>query len=118
MVIESLDFREILNRYDKSITFFYLDPPHLFYATEKGNDYYASGFTDRDYLDLLNMLLNLKGKWLLKQNYIPYIIRWAEENNLHLTTIEVAKHSSTGKNKPKRTMKVCFIANYPLKNTR
>ena len=118
VVIESLDFREILKHYDSKLTFFYLDPPHLFYATEKGQDYYETAFTDKDYFDLLNMLLDLEGKWLLKQNYIPYIVQWANENELSMTTIEFAKHSSVGKNRPKRFMKVCFIANYPLKNRR
>lgn len=35
VVVEDLDFRECIKRYDSDKTFFYLDPPHLYISTEK-----------------------------------------------------------------------------------
>jgi len=117
VIIEQLDFRECIKRYDREYTFFYLDPPHLYYSTEKGKDYYAEGFTEEDYTDLLNLLLNVKGKWLLKQNYLPFVVDWAKEHGFHIFTVKRAKFSSKSIGKGTRTfMRVVFIANYNLKN--
>ena len=117
VIIEQLDFRECIRRYDKEYTFFYLDPPHLFYATEKHKDYYVMNFTDSDYFDLLNILTKVKGKWLLKQNYIPAIIEWAREHEYSMRIVRMAKYSQKTiqeKGEGREGMNVVFIANYKL----
>ena len=87
VVIEQLDFRDCILRYDGERTLFYLDPPHLYYATEKGKDYYKYGFTDRDYMDLLNLLTKIKGKFILKQTYQQFVAEWARENKFNMKVI-------------------------------
>lgn len=57
--IENLDFRDIMNRQDTKDTFFYLDPP---YSSRK---WYSSNFSERDYTDLMDILRNAKGKYLM-----------------------------------------------------
>ena len=95
VMIEQLDFREILKRYDTKTTFFYLDPPHLYLSTEseRGKDYYKQGgFTDKDYMDMLNLLDRLKGKWLLKQSVnIPWLLEWAKKRGYFIRTLRLKK---------------------------
>lgn len=60
VVIEHLDFREIIRKYDSEETLFYVDPPYI--GREK---YYAGGFTEKDHGDLAELLNNVKGKVVL-----------------------------------------------------
>jgi DNA adenine methylase len=60
VVIESLDFRDILKKYkDKENTFLYIDPPYY------GVSYYNSNFSEKDHEELLSLLKTAKAKWLL-----------------------------------------------------
>lgn len=60
VIIENLDFRDILKRYDAKETFFYLDPPYE--GTEAP---YPGTWTHQDTEDLVAALDKLKGKFLL-----------------------------------------------------
>lgn len=57
VVIENLDYKEILKRYDKPTTFFYCDPPYRI------GEQYQVGVMD--YEELLLQLSKIKGKFLL-----------------------------------------------------
>jgi len=123
VVIESLDFREVIRRYDSENTLFYLDPPHLFYATEKDKEYYVEKFTDRDYMDLLNLLENIKGKFILKQNENPYVLEWAKKNKFEVIKAKIPKHSTKTKDKNKRPYMLVYLihnssSRRPRKSTR
>jgi DNA adenine methylase len=63
------DFIDTINKYDSPTTFFYLDPPY--YNTHV--DDYETG--NIDHLLLAETLRNIKGKFLLSHNDIPYIRR-------------------------------------------
>lgn len=65
VTIECKDFRKIINFYDSSSTFFYLDPP---YHAIKPRPYPVGKFTDKDYKDLFVLCKNVKGKFLLTIN--------------------------------------------------
>jgi DNA adenine methylase len=61
VIVESLDFRDLLSRViHRENVFIYLDPPY--YGAEY---YYNTDFTERDHKDLLNLLKQAKAKWLL-----------------------------------------------------
>ncbi|MFZ5760931.1 MAG: DNA adenine methylase [Thermodesulfobacteriota bacterium] len=62
VTIECLDFRKLIPRYDKSHTFFFLDPP---YWAIPG---YRHDFEEKDFLDLADVLRDLKGKFLMTIN--------------------------------------------------
>jgi DNA adenine methylase len=64
IIIENLDFREAIKRYDSEKTVFYCDPPYVPTAKE----YYGKQFTVGDLRDLASMLTTIKGKFLLKLN--------------------------------------------------
>ncbi|MHA1632767.1 MAG: hypothetical protein ACTSXC_08195 [Candidatus Freyarchaeota archaeon] len=79
--------------------------------------YYNVGFTDQDYFDLLSILNKLEGKWLLKQNYMPAVVDWAEKHGYSVKSIRVVKSSMKAikaHGEAKEGMQVLFIANYKL----
>ena len=123
VIIESLDFREVIKRYDGSRTFFYCDPPHLYLSTDGGAigaKYYnmdINAFNDADYMGLLKLLENIKGKFLLKQAVdVPYLRDWANENGFSVLRLKLKK-STRGdpRGKESDAYHLWFIANYKLK---
>jgi DNA adenine methylase len=63
VVIENLDFRNAIKKYDSEKTLFYCDPP---YIAERWGRYYRHQFEHNDMQDLLMLLQNIKGKFVLK----------------------------------------------------
>lgn len=63
-IIEHLDFKDLINRYDSEDTLFYLDPPYV-HSERSENKSYNYECTDDDHLDLLSMLFSIKGKFIL-----------------------------------------------------
>jgi DNA adenine methylase len=61
--IENLDFRELISKYDSYKTFFYLDPPYIMSGSQ-----YKYSFTMNDFIDLKNILNNVKGYWLMNES--------------------------------------------------
>jgi len=66
-VIECKDFRDLIPRYDRPHSFFFLDPP---YWNIPG---YKYDFAEQDFLDLVEILRQLKGKFLMTINDTPEI---------------------------------------------
>jgi DNA adenine methylase len=60
IMIECLDFREIIERYDGKNVFFLCDPPYI-----GRENLYRGGFGMQDHKDLAEMLNNIKGKALV-----------------------------------------------------
>lgn len=113
VVVERLDFREVIKRYDSRGTFFYCDPPHLYYSTEKRErDYYVERFSVADFMDLLNLLENIEGKFLLKQTSIPFILDWGEKNGYWVKEVCTPLHSKKTKGGRRENLKTLFVANY------
>jgi len=61
--IEHKDFRDLIRTYDTKDTFFYLDPPYVPETRSWGK--YKHDCTDKDHKDLVEILLNIKGKAML-----------------------------------------------------
>jgi len=71
VIIENLDYRAFITRYDRDTTLFYLDPPY--YGVE---DYYGRELFDRDDFDkLATQLCTIKGKFILSLNDTPEVRR-------------------------------------------
>jgi DNA adenine methylase len=62
--IENLDFEEVIKKYDREDTLFYLDPPYIT-ETRKLKKGYQHEMTDEDHMRLVDVLLNIKGKAIL-----------------------------------------------------
>ena len=65
--IESLPYEQILEKYDRPATFFYLDPPYW------GPKLYKFNFTDIDFFRLAERMAKLKGKFILSLNDRPEV---------------------------------------------
>lgn len=60
---------DILTRYDRPDTLFYLDPPYHGFE-----DFYGKNvFSQEDYAALKDILKNMKGKFIMSMNDTPYI---------------------------------------------
>lgn len=64
MVIEHLDWAEVLEKYDREYTVFYADPPYV-----ETSEYYPH--SDIDHEALLNQLHDVEGYSLLSLENIP-----------------------------------------------
>ena len=60
VMIERMNYTELIPKYDDEHTLYYVDPPYV--GREK---YYAGGFTEDDHRQLAKLLKNLKGKVVL-----------------------------------------------------
>lgn len=69
VVIEALDWAELLHRYDRPGTLFYLDPPYVGFE----NTYGPGLFDPADHARLADRLLALKGRFILSINDTPEI---------------------------------------------
>lgn len=65
--IESLPYEQILERYDRPKTLFYLDPPYW------GRKLYRFNFNDADFVKLEEHLRRIKGKFVLSLNDVPEV---------------------------------------------
>lgn len=62
--VECLSYNEVIVRYDKPESFFYLDPPYW-----DCENYYGKGlFGKEDFTKLANQLVDIKGKFILSLN--------------------------------------------------
>lgn len=67
--IENKPYAEVLTRYDRPTTFFYLDPPY--YNCE--NDYGKGIFLREDFTRLAGILAGIKGSFILSLNNTPEV---------------------------------------------
>lgn len=69
VVIENLDWREFIDRYDRPGALFYLDPPYL------GNegDYGKDAFTRDRFKEMSERLATIKGRFLISLNDRPEV---------------------------------------------
>jgi DNA adenine methylase len=101
--LECLPYQEILRKYDRPSTFFYLDPPYF------GLPYYKFNFNEQDYVELAVLLKGLKGKFLLSLNDKPEVREIFAEFNIRGLTFAYSSQRKTGK-----TYKEVLISNYTL----
>lgn len=73
VVMENLDFRDMLTKYAGKDFFYYLDPPY--YETHG----YEVPFEEQDHIDLCERLHNIDGKFLLTYNNHPTILEMYQD---------------------------------------
>lgn len=83
VIIENLDYKECIQRYDTPNTLFYLDPPYIsdnmpyYYRL-----FYNGNFTVDDHLELVSILKSIKGKFLLSYWWYEPIMKAYEGFNI------------------------------------
>jgi DNA adenine methylase len=99
--IESLPYHEILTRYDRAKTLFYLDPPYW------GRKLYRYNFDEADFAGLEERLRKLKGKFVLSLNDLPEVR--ALFRRFRIRPVEIAY---TSQQKAGRLYKEVLITNF------
>lgn len=99
--IEHLPYEDVLEKYDRPTTFFYLDPPY------HGVKLYNHNFSDEDFVSLRRCLSNLQGKFLLSINDHVFIRKLFGEFKIDTISIfySVQKH-------PNRRYTELLVRNY------
>lgn len=69
VVLENLDWREVLARYDTPATLFYLDPPY--WGSE--DDYGKAMFARQDFSEMAALLRDIKGRFIMSINDVPAV---------------------------------------------
>ncbi len=64
VIIENLHIIDLIKKYDKNNTFFYLDPPYL-QETKSSTASYEETMTDKEHVEMLELIKNSKGKFLI-----------------------------------------------------
>lgn len=81
VMIECLDFRDLIPRYDREHTLFFLDPPYWKFNC------YEHNFAEKDFYDLAEVLAGIKGRFMMTINDTPEVREifkrfWIEEVEL------------------------------------
>jgi DNA adenine methylase len=99
-----MPYQNIIERYDRPETFFYLDPPY--YDCEK---FYGKGiFSKEDFLKLNEMLSVVKGKFIMSINDVDAIRQLFKGFRFE----EVGVTYSISSNKERKPSKELLIMNY------
>lgn len=110
VMIECLDFRELIKRYDSENTFFFIDPP---YVGREGM--YKGQFTEQDHRDLAELLRNIKGKALVSYYPDPLILELYEGWNSKTVDALVGSNVTKAEfGQKKKKEQEIFLMNYDL----
>jgi len=102
--IENKAYSEVIRRFDKPSTFFYIDPPY--YGCE---DYYGTGIFGRDdFAKLKAMLAGITGKFIMSINDVEYIRSLFAEYHIE----SVATSYSAGGGNKKKPVNELLIMNF------
>lgn len=104
--IECTDALKVIFTRDTPQSFFYIDPPYFNSAMG-----HYGGYSYHDFEDLLQLLENIKGKFLLSSYDSELLQRYTEKNGWDSHGIDMTVSVAKGSRKPKREM---LTANYPI----
>lgn len=90
VAIDSLDWREVLQRYDSPRTLFYVDPPYLPTTRSRpspSNGYGANDLTEAEHVELLEALCGVEAAVMLSgypsELYDDYLQEWSTDEYLN-----------------------------------
>jgi DNA adenine methylase len=114
VIIENLDWKKCIERYDRSGTVMYLDPPY----PGNGCNYYHNMKSWEEHQELANYLGNTKSKWILSSydtNEVKDLFK--NKNDIHFISIQSSSGMSTKKNnKNKVVNRELLITNFSVSN--
>jgi DNA adenine methylase len=84
VVLENMDYHELIQKYDTPHTLFYLDPPYVSPREKKREVYYRYSFTVHDLRVMASLLRTIKGFFVLK----------IAEDNYHLVKGVLPQHET------------------------
>lgn len=102
--IECAPYQEVLQRYDRPTTLFYLDPPYW------GRKLYHFNFSTSDFEELGRRLENVRGSFVLSLNDVPEVRKLF--STFHLSEIAF---NYTAQRDTKKRFRELLISNYKLR---
>lgn len=84
VTIESRDAIEVISCYDNPDAFHFVDPPYI----NSDCGHYEGSFNEQNMEDLLKLLENIKGKFMLTMFPLPMIEKYANKNGWIIHSIE------------------------------
>lgn len=99
--IECLPYHEVLKRYDRPATLFYLDPPYY------GRKLYNFNFDHADFATLAGRLKPIKGKFVLSLNDVPEVRQLFRRFHIRPVDLYYTAQKNAG-----RRFKEVLITNY------
>lgn len=106
--VENLDFQQVIEKYDSSSTYFYVDPPYW-----KTENYYSNHDFDRnDHERLTDTLKSIKGKFSLSYYDFELLHQWLPEDEYRWEKKEFAKAAAAKKGTKQNMGEELLILNY------
>ena len=102
MQLECAPYQEVIKRFDRPTTLFYLDPPYW------GRNLYRHNFGEADFGELAGRLKKIRGKFVLSLNDVPEVRALFAQ--FHIQHIEL--HYTSQKAAGRRYREV-LITNFP-----
>jgi len=96
--IRNLPALEFIRKYDHPDCCFYCDPPYVHSARSSTGEY-AFEMTDTQHEELLSVLAEIEGKFLLSGYHCPLYDCWAEQHGYRCFEIEIDNKASSMKEK-------------------
>ncbi len=108
--IESNDALKVIQSRDNEDAFHYVDPPYI-----NSNQGHYGGYSEQDYINLLDSLSKVKGKFLLSSYPTELLLKYTQANGWYTKNFEkpLSAHKATSGEKRKRKIEV-LTANYPI----
>ena len=100
VLIENLDCKDLIKKYDRPEVFFYLDPPYF------KMPFYNFNYELNDFVALVDVLKNIQGKFLLSVNDHPEMIKVFSGFNIEKITVPYSLK------KEERYGKELLVSNY------
>lgn len=105
-IIECLDFEEVIRRYDRPTTFFYVDPPYVDTAGYDGLD-----FNERDHIRLARTVESIRGRALI--NYYDHPLIRELYQGWRLVSFDAPVHLGLAHGSRRRAQLLCLM-NYDI----
>jgi DNA adenine methylase len=102
--IECSPYQDVLRRYDRPTTLFYLDPPYF------DRKLYRFNFSENDFKELAQRLGRLEGKFILSLNDVPDVRRIFAGFKLREINLPYTAQREAGKR-----FRELLISNFPLR---
>lgn len=109
ILILNMNAIQVINNLDCPNCVFYLDPPYL-PETRTAKKVYKYEMSLQQHIELLNVLENIKGKFILSGYESELYNSWAGKNKYRVEKKEISNHAA--KSDKKRRMVECLYMNY------